>query len=430
MAVAEPVAPQADGDLVLLKQLGSGWVVDDKGNQQRTPLNAGSSFDLLRKQLPANFLRFNLVTRLPEAGGVPITDGQIELLYVKAQSAGWQISKAVCKDAVWSVAYANQFDPVQDYLNVVAADPNLAPADINKVSTNYLETSDPLFDLYLKVALVGAVKRRFEPGCKFDTVPTLDGDGGIGKSEFWITLASPEWHSSSDAESEKDFLLILHSCWIYEQAELDYITGKRAVGSLKNLVTTRRDSLRVPFGTGVEQQDRRGIMSGTVNGPFLRGDAALRRRFMVIQCPQRFELGERIDIERLRRDRDAIWKAAVLAYRDGAQCFLDPEEAAAASQKNLEIAEDDHPWTADIQRWLKQPSNSFGPHHTNDILRGARLIPADRAPSRQEQMALGCSMQQVGGWSKDRTPSWEHGVKARWWRKTGLKDVPSGQVET
>ena len=135
----------------------------------------------------------------------------------------------------------------------------------------------------------------------------------------------------------------LHRAWLYEQAELDYITTKKKVGQLKNLITTRSDDLRVPFGKGTEKQDRAGIMVGTVNGTFLRGDPALRRRFLVIQCPQSFDAGERIDIVKVRRDRDAIWKAAVLAYRAGEPCFLDSETAAAASTCNLQNAEDEHP---------------------------------------------------------------------------------------
>ena len=101
-------------------------------------------------------------------------------------------------------------------------------------------------------------------------------------------------------------------------------------------------------------------MVGTVNGPFLRGDPALRRRFLVIQCPQSFEAGERIDIDKVRNDRDAIWKAAVLAYRAGEKCFLDSETAAAASKLNLEIAEDEHPWVNAIATWLQQPINTMG----------------------------------------------------------------------
>ena len=129
--------------------------------------------------------------------------------------------------------------------------------------------------------------------------------------------------------------MILHSCWLYELAELDYVTSKKEAGKLKNLITTCKDLLRVPFGKGIEREDRRGAMVGTVNGQFLQGDPALRRRFPVIQCPQSFDQGERIDIDRLRRDRDAIWKAAVLAWRNGANCFFDPEQAAAASRSTM-----------------------------------------------------------------------------------------------
>ena len=196
------------GDEALIDQWGSGWQVTDMGKRIRTNLCTGDALTSLEDKLPERFLRFNTVTRLPEAGGHPISESEMERLYGKAQQAGWNISKTSCIDAVYSRATACKFDPIQDYLNVVAADPQLEAADINTLSTTYLGTTEPMFDRYLKVGLIGAVKRRFEPGCKFDTVVTLDGDGGIYKSEFWIVLASSAWHSSSDAEQDKDFLLI------------------------------------------------------------------------------------------------------------------------------------------------------------------------------------------------------------------------------
>ena len=420
------------GSFALIRQWGSGWTLTEKGSKVRSNLCAGDALTELQKQLPQGFLRFNLITRLVEAGGYPITEADMERLYVLAQQAGWQVSKTSVIDAVYSLAAQESFDPVQDYLNVIAADPDLKPADLSTIATTYLGTTDPLFDRYMEVTLIGAVKRRFEPSCKFDTVTTLDGDGGIYKSEFWIVLASPDWHSSSDAEQDKDFLLILHRAWLYEQAELDYITSKKQAGKLKNQISTRRDDLRAPFGKGVDPQDRRGIMVGTVNGPFLRGDAALRRRFLVIQCPQSFDLGQRIDIEKVRRDRDAIWKAAVLAYRSGKPCFLDSETSAAASQRNLELAEGEHPWLSDLEAWLSRSINVDGPHHSNDILRGIGVTPLDRVPDNQDAIELGKAMQQVGGWVKDREPTRHKGKKARYWRKTGnprVDETSQGQQD-
>jgi hypothetical protein len=400
----------------ILQFIGEGWYLTEKGHKHATPLNAGSALTLLRKQLPPASVRLNLVTGLIEVNGVPIEEADLCTFYAEAQARGWEVYDKACGDALLRIARQYRYDPIQDYLNFVAAAPDIDPVDINSISTTYLETTNPAFDLYMKAALLGAVKRRFEPGCQFDTVTTLDGDGRIGKSAVWIALASPDWHTSSDAESEKDFLLILHQAWIYEQAELDYLTSKKAAGQLKNLITTRKDTVRAPYGKGMENRPRAGIMAATVNGPFLQGDPALRARFLVILCPQSFEKGERINVDRIAADRDRIWKAAVLAYRNGEAAHLSPEDLAAASRFNLISSEHEHPWVDAIERWLQQPINAQGPHTSNEILIGAGLRSLDRIV-RADQNELARAMQQIGGWDKDRQPTWHQGQKSRFWRR-------------
>lgn len=417
------LAEQADPETTLLQHLGDGWFVTDKGNNVATQLNAGSALTLLRKKLPEGCVRLNLVTGLIEVNGAPIEEADLATLYAEAQARGWDVNDKACSDALLRIARQHRFDPIQDYLNFVAAAPDIDPVDINTLSTTYLGTTNPAFDLYMKVALLGAVKRRFEPGCQFDTVVTLDGDGRIGKSGVWIALASPDWHSSSDAESEKDFLLILHQAWMHEQAELDYLTSKKAVGQLKNLITTRKDSVRAPYGKGMEQRSRAGIMVGSVNGPFLQGDEALRGRFLVILCPQSFQRGERINVDRIATDRDAIWKAAVLAYRNGEATHLNPEQLAAATNLNLVNSEQDHPWTDAIGLWLQQPINALGPHTSDAILIGSGIRSLDRL-SRPDQMELAKAMEQIGGWDKDREPTRHQGRKARFWKRVDALESP------
>ena len=85
----------------------------------------------------------------------------------------------------------------------------------------------------------------------------------------------------------------------------------------------------------------------------------LRGRFLVIQCPQSFQRGERIDFHRVAAERDRIWKAAVLAYRNGEEAFLKPEDLA-ASNRNL-MALNMSMWLGPISRWLDQPINANGP---------------------------------------------------------------------
>ena len=128
---------------------------------------------------------------------------------------------------------------------------------------------------------------------------------------------------------------------------------------------------------------------------------------------------QRIDIDKVRQDRDAIWKAAVLAYRNGDPCFLDSETAARASRSNLDFAEDEHSWTNSIATWLSLPINAQGPHHSDDILRGAGVIALDRVPASGDYRELQRAMQHVPGWIKDREPTRHNGKKARYWRKAG-----------
>ena len=404
-------------DAVILNYWGDGWAVTDKGKTVATSLNAGLALNHLRRELPPSCLRLNVVSGLVEVNGSPLDEDNLATLYAEVQAKGWLLNKEACIDAILRIALKNKFDPIADYLNFVADSTDITPVDIDKLSTNYLGTTHPDFDLYFKIALLGAVKRRFEPGCQFDTVTTLDGDGRIGKSGVWIALASPDWHSSSDAEQDKDFLLILHQAWFYEQAELDHLTGNRAAGQLKNLITTRRDSVRAPYGKGMEQRDRAGTMVGSVNGPFLQGDAALRARFLVIFCPQNFDRGERIDVERIAHDRDAIWKAAVLAYRQGAKTFLDPMQLSAASKRNLLGSEHEQPWVEPITRWLQKPMNNLGPHTTDDILIGSGVRSLDKI-TRGDQMELSKAMQQIGDWDKDREPTRHNDRKSRFWRRS------------
>ena len=398
-----------------------GWV-EIKGKAVASPLNAGTALNFLRESIPTNAVRLNIVSGLVEVNGSPFEQADLDTFYAELQAIGWGISKEATMDSIVRFALLNRYDPIQDYLNHVAVAPDIEPVDIESISTTYLGTTVPDFDLYMKIALLGAVKRRFEPGAQFDTVVTLDGDGGIGKSTVWINLASPDWHTSSDAESDKDFLMILHQAWIYEQAELDYLTSKKAVGQLKNLITTRKDTVRAPYGRGMENRNRQGIMVGTVNGPFLQGDAALRRRFLVIHCPQSFQAGERIDFERIRVDRNRIWKAAVLAYRNGEDVFLPAIQSTAASQRNLESSEQEHIWYDLINQWLDQPINSHGPHTTDDILVGSRLRTPERL-NRTDQTELSKVMQQIGGWKKDKLPTRHNGRKSRFWRRveTGVE---------
>ena len=62
----------------------------------------------------------------------------------------------------------------------------------------------------------------------------------------------------------------------------------------------------------------------------------------------------------------------------------------------------------------------MGPHHSDDILRGAEIVPLEKAPERGHHNELPKAMEQIGWWVKDRVPLRHKGRKARFWRKANV----------
>jgi predicted P-loop ATPase len=175
----------------------------------------------------------------------------------------------------------------------------------------------------------------------------LKGGQGLLKSTSLKALAGGEWFTSSHARDDKDFLLNVHSCWIYELAELETITNKTQSGALKNLITTATDTFRTPYGRTSEKHHRQSVFCATVNKEeFLRDDTG-NRRFWVVPI----EGANKLDREAITAARDAIWKAAVLAHEAGELPMLTKEMEALSALQNEQFNEQD-PWVGLVQAWM------------------------------------------------------------------------------
>ena len=143
---------------------------------------------------------------------------------------------------------AQSFHTVVEYLDRVASDENIVPAELDQLGTLFWDTQDPLYDAMIRKTVIGAVKRAYEPGCMFRTCLVFKGGQDIGKSTSIRVLASPAWLTDTAQDKHEDFLLAIHGCWIYELAELDSITSKKEAGALKNDLSSPKDDIRVPMG--------------------------------------------------------------------------------------------------------------------------------------------------------------------------------------
>ena len=146
--------------------------------------------------------------------------------------------------------------------------------------------------------------------------------------------------------------MALHTCWIYELAELESITNKREAGTLKNLISSVSDLIRPPYLSAHDDFPRMSIFWGSSNRRDFLRDETGSSRYHVIELPHDAEKGFRIDTDRLLRDRDRIWKAAVLAYKAGESNLLSTEQQAENERRNLRYEVED-PWEDYIREWLE-----------------------------------------------------------------------------
>ena len=101
----------------------------------------------------------------------------------------------------------------------------------------------------LRTFMLGAVKRVFQPGCKFELMLVLVGGQGAGKSTFLRTLAmEPDWFSDDLRNlSDKDVFHRLNGRWIIEMSEMVATANARSIEEIKAFLSRERDFCRLAY---------------------------------------------------------------------------------------------------------------------------------------------------------------------------------------
>jgi len=402
---AKPVKAKA-GKLV--NQLPQGWEADENNKVVRRKLKSGDLAGLLAIYVKDN-LRFNELTLYAEYNNKTIASSELEHFYIQLSEHGYTIPKKDAADCLVYRAKKQSYHPVREYLNHIKNDNDVVPVNISNLASKYLNSTNPLHDTMLRKTLIGAVARVMDPGCKFDTCLVLVGASGIGKSTFFKTLASPACFCDTAQEKDKDFLMLIHSTWIYELAELETKTTKKEAGEIKALLSGSTDKFRAPYAAAMEDHDRKSIFVATCNRRDFLRDETGSRRYWVIPVPN--AMHEKIDVTGLLENRDAIWKAAVLAYVNGEKPFLNIQDELSSEQENKAYEPEDI-WLAPMEHWLNKLR--LEPQFTTaQALIGAGLRQRDHLSSDDQRRAaavlreLGC----VQGKNATRV----QGKRARLW---------------
>lgn len=270
----------------------------------------------------------------------PLRDDEILNYRCWVDTRGLIVGKNDATDVLTSLARRNTRNPPKEYFEKLVWDKK---PRLDTWLTYYLGAEEQNSH-YLKLVgskwLIAAVKRVYQPGCKFDNVLILEGDQYIGKSpslEALATLNDERYFIDEhiDFSGDKDSLMNLQGILIYEMPEL--VSFRKAeTNEIKAFIGRGTDRYRPPYGRKVVDRPRMFVMAGSVNptaGYFT--DPTGNKRYWPVKC------GKKIDLEGLNNDKIQLWAEAVYRYKQGEQIWLEPEEYDLAKIEQAERMIDD-----------------------------------------------------------------------------------------
>ncbi|KEO84772.1 virulence protein E [Tumebacillus flagellatus] len=254
------------------------------------------------------------------------------------------------QNAFTEVAHANRFHPIIEFLEAQEWD---GRERVERLFIDYLGAEDSAYVREVtRKMFVAAVKRLYEPGCKFDYMLVLVGPQGANKSTI-IQMLAQRWFSDSlKTFDSKEAGEHLQSAWIFEFGELAGMS-KTEVDEIKQFITKRSDKYRVAYDRVITDFPRKCVFFGTTNNwNFLKDPTGNRRFWPVTVDPAKrtksvfehlttYEIGQ-------------FWAEVLEMYRAGEELMLSPEIDREASLVQGLHMEDD-PRVGLIQEWLETP---------------------------------------------------------------------------
>lgn len=247
---------------------------------------------------------------------------------------GMNLKKGDVCEGIEMAARAKSYDPMRDRLLKLVWD---GEPRVRNWLQDFAMIDDTGCAEYVSEAgtcfLVGAVARALNPGCQFDTMLTVEGSGGGGKSTMFQILADavgPDLFTDSvhDVTNSVHVVECTEGKFIVEIAELSGVRKASDVESLKKALVVRRDKVRKPYMRKPVELPRRWVFVGTTNSSTYIADptGAASRRFL----PVHTLATERNPIDRVALAYAApqLWAEAVHLFQTGQRIYIDPNSEA------------------------------------------------------------------------------------------------------
>mgnify|MGYP002516114588 CR=1 FL=1 len=253
-------------------------------------------------------------------------------------------AKSLLKDAIIQRFVSNSYNPLKLWLSSLKWD---GVKRLETVFSYYLGAEDtPLIREMTKKWFIAAVKRIYEPGCKFDNIIILQGPQGCGKSRIFEVL-SPDFARPASIDNiscSKDAVSTMNKSWIVIFDELATM-NKKDMTSVKTFLSRESDTVRLAYSRNDKTFPRTCIFAGSTNETtFLRDyTSSVERRFWIIKCT--YEMGATKIQEFTKHIAEQIWAETMHYYKEKPDMYLDLDkygtQQLAALQKQFKTSEED-----------------------------------------------------------------------------------------
>lgn len=231
-------------------------------------------------------------------------------------------SEKCIQNAFRVVASRHSFHPIRDHLNSLSWDgiPRVRYALHHFLGAEVSDYNENCLRLFM----MGAVKRVFVPGCKFELMLVLTGGQGAGKSTFLRFLAiRDEWFSDDlkRLEDEKIYQR-LAGHWILEMSEMVATANAKSIEDIKSFLSRNKDTYKFPYDRYAADHLRQCVFAGTTNRiDFLPMDRSGNRRFLPVQVhPDQAEIHILTDEAASRAYIGQMWAEIMVDFREGLDC--------------------------------------------------------------------------------------------------------------
>jgi predicted P-loop ATPase len=252
--------------------------------------------------------------------------------------------------------------------------------------------------------LISLIARVFDPGCKVDYMPILEGPQGSGKSTACRVLGGEYFSDTMPELSEgKDVSQHLRGKWLIEIGEMHAMSRVESA-HLKAFITRQEERYRPSFGRFEVFEPRQCVFIGTTNKQTYLRDETGGRRFWPVK------VGE-IDVNGLAADREQLLAEAVHLFHERRPWWPDADFELRFIKPEQEARyQGDEAWEEAIGEFLRTETKVT----VGDVATKALRSETQRVGTA-ETRRITDAMTRLG-WIRDNggKPDWKG---KRWWIK-------------